>query len=50
MKAKMGDIYTQACLTCLGDAEGADSLSGVAGGARPSQVDLAVQQLELCLV
>lgn len=50
MKTKVGDLYTQACLQCLGgEVEEINGPSEIFG-AKPSLVDLAVQRLGSCLV
>jgi hypothetical protein len=49
LRVKMGDIYTRACLVCLGaEIKEEDPGKGDAFGARPSVLDLAVRHLESC--
>jgi hypothetical protein len=49
MKTKVGDLYTQACLQCLGGEVEIHGTSEIFA-TKPSLVDLAVQQLQSCLV
>jgi hypothetical protein len=51
LRVKMGDIYTQACLGCLGaEIKEEDPMEGDAFGARPSVLDFAVRHFERCRI
>lgn len=51
MRTKMGDIYSQACLQCLGQkVEDLNDPEEDNFGTRSSLVDLAVQRLAICRV